>query len=159
MKKLAVVGLESSGTQWMTAILKSHPQAGEVLHASFPEHGRENTRWPDISGADKIAWMIRYEPIRLKSVIQRGYHIDRANVFLPPYLYHHVMAIYMERPEAFVLVSYEGMVGPIGKMVLDHALRQLGLDPNLLPGGAFNPSDENIKYLSGEICEREKQCI
>lgn len=147
--RIIVTGLECSGTKWMTELLKSHPRVRRVVHTSIPEFSDSRCRFPDLTEADAIVWMIRYEPFRLRSVEARGYDNGRALNYIPPELYAAAKSCYLEYRK-IVCVSYEGLVGPLGTMVLKNLFEQLGLCPFCYPMRVFNPKDENAKYLITE---------
>lgn len=137
----------------MTQLLRCHPDVVESRHTSIPEMLMAHTggtRWPRLAGADRVVWMLRYEPFRLQALKRVNYNLDRPKGFLPPQLYEEARRLYSEirtaRPT--VLVSYEGMVGPLGNMVFCNALEQLGLAVWKMPTGYWAPEDANVTHFS-----------
>lgn len=153
--KIVVTGLESSGTKWMTDLLRKHPDAGDVVHTSIPEflmcHDIK-TRWPDFSGADFVVWMWRYEKFRLCSIQRLGYNQDRSDDFMPPKLYENCERLYRSIACPVVMVPYAGLIGPCGRLVFLHTLRQIGLPEERFPWSAFCSKDENAKYIRPVCC-------
>jgi len=150
--KIIVTGLESSGTKWMTQMLSKHPDVTEVAHTSIPEYLMIHpikTRWPDLTGADFVVWMLRYEPFRLKSILTLDYDAGRDLEFLPPNLYEHCRRLFLGAGCPIVMVSYEGLIGPIGQLVFENACAQMGLIPDKMPEGFFVSKDANEKYVVG----------
>jgi hypothetical protein len=151
--RIIVTGLEFSGTKWVTGMLLRHPQVQEVVHTSIPEflekHVDMKTRWPDLTGADYVVWVLRYEPFRLCSTLAADYNADRRPEFLPPNLYDHCRVLYETAGCPVVMVSYEGLVGPLGRLVFENALVQMALDPRKMPDGVFVARDGNAKYVKG----------
>lgn len=144
---ITVTGLEGSGTNWMSGLLRLHPEVSSVIHTSLPEHGGENTRWPDLTGSDRIVWMLRYEPFRLKSVNIRGYECGRNPRFVPPELYSQCSRIYKECQVPIVFGHYEALVGPIRSVVFNNMLKQLGLGELDGCEQLLNAVDANRKYM------------
>ena len=143
-----VTGLECSGTKWMTEMLQRHPEIRRAVHTSIPEyltveHGF--TRWPDLTGANRVVWVIRYEPFRLKAVERNRYNAGRAPEFLPPKLYKKAEGLFQSVASIAQVVSYEGLVGPFGQLVF----RDLLLRMRIRPECPFDPKDANRKYLAG----------
>ena len=141
-----VTGLECSGTKWMTEVLSKHPEIQRVVHTSIPEyltieHGF--TRWPKLSGANYVVWMVRYEPFRLLSVERNKYNAGRSEEFLPPQLYAKAGELFRSVSSIVRAVSYEGLVGPFGASVFRDLLLRLRVSPEL----GFDPVDANLKYL------------
>lgn len=155
--QVIVTGLECSGTKWMTELLSHHPSIRSAIHTSIPENRMPDSRWPDLDGVDRIVWMLRYEPIRLASVARNTYDEDRPLEFLPPSLYDKVFQLYQSFPNRPVLVSYEGLVSPYGKMVFRHTLFELGLSPILYDWDKFNPLDANRKHFT--VVEQQPDAI
>lgn len=145
--KIIITGLECSGTKWMCELLKNHPGVASATHASIPEFPESRTRLPELNGADAVVWIIRYEPFRLQSVAKHGYDSGREADYLPPNLYSLADHL-LDSERRTVMVSYEGLIGPLGKVVFKTALRQLGLCPFCYPMSVFHPTDENLKYLT-----------
>ncbi len=149
--RIIVTGLESSGTKWMTRLLRLHPAVRESVHTSLPEclmiH-ECGTRWPDLTGAHAVVWMLRYEPIRLESTRRLNYDDGRSIRFVPPWLYRNCVRIRKSIRCPVVFASYEGLVGPLGRMVFYDVLLRLRLNPRLMPDGFWNPEDANEKYLA-----------
>lgn len=144
--KIIVTGLECSGTKWMSALLKRHPAVTEVVHTSLPENPGNDTRYPDLSGADAVVCLTRYEPFRLKSAVEAGYQTGRHMEFIPPELY--VKAGELISVAANVhFASYEALVGPLGYLCFQDLLRRLKLPDADFPRALFNPIDGNAKYL------------
>ncbi len=145
--------MESSGTRWVTDLLSKHPRVTEAVHTSIPEYlmcHDIKTRWPDLTGADAVVWMLRYEPFRLMSVERAGYNKDRPIEFLQPYLYENCARLYRTITSPVHFVSYSGLLGPLGPLVFENLLRALTLDPAVWPVEIFKPADGNAQYLSGQ---------
>lgn len=145
--KIIVTGLECSGTKWMCELIKNHPQVKTAIHTSIPEFPESRTRWPELDGADAVVWMIRYEAFRLQSVARNGYDSGRHTDYLPPTLYSTAASI-LDSDRRTVIVPYEGLTGPLGKVVFKTVLRDLGLCPFCYPMNVFKPTDGNEKYLT-----------
>lgn len=147
--RVIVTGLESSGTKWVTELLGRHPGVREVIHTSIPEylmrHVDIKTRWPELNGADHVVWMFRDETCRLASVKRLEYDADRSPEFVPPQLYANCSRLYRGIRSPITLISYEGLVGPVGKLVFDYLLVQMRLDPQAFPWETFDPKDANRK--------------
>lgn len=145
--KVIVTGLESSGTRWMTELLDRHPHIDEVIHTSIPEHPGEFTRWPDLTGANFIVWMVRSESVRRLSLERLRYDDDRAAEFRGDAACRKAVEMFEAQPVQPVVVSYEELVGPFGHIALRDLFWQLCLSVSDLPEGAFKPVDGNAKYL------------
>ena len=150
--KVIVTGLESSGTKWMTNLLSLHPRVSEAIHTSIPEYlmcHEIKTRWPKLTGADYVVWMLRYEPFRLRSIKRLEYDLDRDPQFVPPALYENCARLYRNSESPVIMVSYEGMVGPCGLTVFQDVLARMKIDISMMPPGFWHPEDANAKYVSG----------
>lgn len=146
--KLIVTGMESSGTKWMTELLRAHPDVEHVMHTSIPEKPMPETGFPDLNALDAVVWMVRYEPFRLKSVEMRGYNEGREEKFLPPQLYEECQRLMLTLEKPVHFVGYESLIGPLGWNVFLDLLKRIGLQPSMFPGGRFDPNDSNLSYYS-----------
>lgn len=144
--KLLVTGLESSGTKWLTELLRAHPDVDLVLHTSIPEKPMPETGYPELNALDAIVWIVRYEPFRLLSVEKHGHNLGRPERFMPPGLYLECLRLIRTASKPFHFVGYESLVGPCGYSVFTDLLRRIGLNESRFPESAFNPRNGNAAY-------------
>lgn len=148
--RIIVTGFESSGTKWIAGILRQHPDVESVQHTSVPEFFMPDTKYPELNDCDAVVWMVRYEPFRLESAERQGYNCGRGLAFLPPELYSQAISMIAGSVRPIIFIGYESLVGPLGKIILNDAIKRLGLEAERLPEQAFVVIDGNAKYLAME---------
>lgn len=126
--------------------MRQHPDIESVVHTSVPQFFMPDTEYPNLRDCDAVIWVVRYEPIRLESIKRYGYEAGRTPLFRPPFLYSAAITLILTSRQV-VFISYESLISPLGRMVLDDAFRRLGLNPERLNEAAFVPEDANAKYL------------
>ncbi len=145
---ILVIGPESSGGQWITSLLKVHPECPRIEHNSYPAGWMPETIMPDYSDA----------PITDVVLCLRDWNISRMSQEKNGYLADHPTELTDTESIRQALrretsgrrlhcISYEGLCGPLGEIVLEDLISRLGLDPNLYPWSEFKANDGNKKYL------------
>lgn len=119
----------------------------EVVHTSLPENPGNDTRYPDLSGADAVVCLTRYEPFRLKSAAAAGYQAGRHMEFIPPELYVKAAELISAAGVSVQFANYEALIGPLGYLCFQDLLRRVKLPDADFPRPLFNPIDGNAKYL------------
>lgn len=109
-KRMWVIGLESSGTKWVTGILASHPDI-ESIHSSFPSDGGEDRAYLDAPETlDAIVVVCRDQSCHRRSVVARGYENGREGEFTDGESVERIAAEVGKAECPVVFVSYEGLL-------------------------------------------------
>lgn len=142
--KIAVIGLESSGTHWVQSILAQHPNL-EVLHFSFPTEIGDKRHYPIIRNysPDRVIIVCRDITCHLKSVARLGYNSADPDSFPDQDSIDHLRMVALIFGERCHFVSYEGLL--IYKdSYIQNIFAKLGIAP-------FDPQvdyvDGNKKYF------------
>ncbi len=110
MMNVAVIGLESSGTQWVTGILDAHPDLA-ALHFSFPSDGGGDRRYPSLpEDLDKVVIVCRDASCQRASVKRRRYNKGREGEFGDGESVARIARAAGEAGCPVLYVSYEGLL-------------------------------------------------
>lgn len=145
MKKIWVIGLESTGTHWITRILDSHPNI-HAFTTSFPFNVREHRTYCPYEECDHLVVMCRDKTCHRLSVISKDYEENTSGKFTDSESIEEIalrIASHNGKPVTFV--SYEGLL-LYKKMYLSWLFSQLEVS-DISETLEVDYKDGNDKYI------------
>lgn len=158
IEAVCVVGMEGSGTQWLTHALLGHPEIERTLHQSYPvtwagspyqplgQYGAWNGCESVKDCTAPVIVMMRDQTCSAESNERRGFfrvdpsrrNRDRAR--------REMWSDIHQWRGPVLPVSYEGLVEH-AEEYLSYILIWLGVDPTTYDWASFDPYDANVKHI------------